>query len=48
MPVADLAVEYVSITSVKGYRNNARTHSKQQLRKIAASIRSLVYEPSAC
>jgi DNA modification methylase len=35
-----LAVEYLPIASLKPFERNARTHSKQQIKKIAESIRS--------
>ncbi len=32
------ALEYVSVTSLRPYDRNARTHSKKQIRQIANSI----------
>ena len=37
--IRDLQVETVSVSTLKPYARNARTHSKKQLRQIAASIK---------
>ncbi|HWH60452.1 MAG TPA: DNA methyltransferase [Terriglobales bacterium] len=36
----ELQVTYISLSSLREYENNPRTHSKSQIRKIAESIRS--------
>jgi hypothetical protein len=45
-----LKVVYLPIADLSGYENNARVHSKAQIRKIAASIREFGFtnliEPS--
>src|ERR1700738_3850462 len=35
----DPRIELIAVTQLTPYRNNARTHSRKQLRQIAASIR---------
>jgi hypothetical protein len=34
------ALEYVSVTALRPYDRNARTHSREQIRQIANSIAS--------
>ena len=34
----DLDVQYISVSALKPWAKNARTHSKRQIRQIAASI----------
>lgn len=36
----DAAIEYMAVTSLRPYQGNARTHSRKQIAKIAASIRA--------
>lgn len=36
----DLSVEYKSLTGLKPYSNNARTHPKHQIKRLAESIRT--------
>ena len=35
----DLAVSYIGLNELNPYKNNARTHSKAQIRQIAQSIK---------
>ncbi len=37
--MADLKVTYQSVSALKAYPRNARTHSKKQIRQIAESIK---------
>ena len=36
--MADLTIEYLSVSDLRLYPRNARTHSKKQITQIAASI----------
>ena len=38
LPLDDLRIEYRSVTGLKPYARNARTHSKKQVKQIARSI----------
>ena len=40
MKERELSIEFLTPSSLKPYRNNARTHSKHQIRQIAESIRA--------
>jgi ParB-like chromosome segregation protein Spo0J len=39
--MAGLAVSYLSLSALKPYGNNARTHSRKQIAQVAGSIKSL-------
>ena len=48
-PMIDRLVELIPLDHLRPYPGNPRTHSKQQIRQIAASIQAFrVYEPAAC
>ena len=39
MPTTTLDIAYIAATDLKPFKRNARTHSKKQIRQIAASIK---------